>query len=187
MGDGQELLRATPAPRRRRPRSSSRATTRSARTSSLSSAHFTAGRWGRCRSPPARAFSGAASARFMPGVYHAPYPDPVPLQRERGRDARPSACAFIADQIFVHLVCARRGRRDRRRADPGGGRIHRAAAGISPGPARAGDTAWDPAGRRRSAVGHGPHGEDVRVRAFRPQRRTSSTSPKGSRRGCRSA
>src|SRR5690349_16252934 len=40
---------------------------------------------------------------FMPGVYHAPYPDPYRF------DGSPDACAaqalsFIRDQIFVHLA-----------------------------------------------------------------------------------
>ena len=62
---------------------------------------------------------------------------------------------------------ARRGRRRDRRADPGRGRVRRPAAGVPRAAARADRAARNPARRRRSAVRHGAHGEDVRHRALR--------------------
>ena len=64
---------------------------------------------------------------------------------------------------------AGRGRGHRRRADPGRGRLHRAADRVPPAARRAGDEARHPARRRRSAVGHGADREDVRVGALRPE------------------
>ena len=63
---------------------------------------------------------------FMPGTYHAPYADcyrcPVGLH---AGDVRGRVPRFIEEQLFVHLVVARRSRGDRRRADPGRGRLRR--------------------------------------------------------------
>jgi 4-aminobutyrate aminotransferase len=42
-------------------------------------------------------------APFMPGVYHAPYPDPYRFDGSPDQCAA-AALAFITDQLFVHLV-----------------------------------------------------------------------------------
>ena len=59
---------------------------------------------------------------------------------------------------------ARRGRRHRRRADPGRGRLCRRARSVPAAPARAHEHARHPARGRRGAVGDGAVGEDVRDR-----------------------
>ena len=118
----------------------------------------------------------------------------LPRAVSRYRTASASADAAAAQCLVVHrrsaLHAPRLARRSLghcRRADPGRGRLPRRAAGVPPGAARADDEARHPAGRRRSAVGHGPHGKDVRVGSHRPQGATSSPSPRGLRRACRSA
>ena len=104
---------------------------------------------------------------LMPGVYHAPFPDPY---RASSPDhAAAQSLSFIEDQIFTHLISPDEVARDRRRAHPGGGRLHRSAGGIPAGAARAHDEARHPARGRRSAVRHGPHRQDVRVRALRSE------------------
>ena len=80
----------------------------------------------------ARPMQRAGSARSVPGVYHVPYRELLSLS---GRPT-PETCAaeclrFIEDQLFVHLVVARRRRGDLRRADPGRGRLRRAAGRVS--------------------------------------------------------
>ena len=55
---------------------------------------------------------------FMPGVYHAPYPDTYRFNGSADACAEASL-SFIRDQILVAPDLARRSRRDRRRADPG--------------------------------------------------------------------
>ena len=75
----------------------------------------------------------------MSGVYHAPYPDTYRFNGSADACAEASL-SFIRDQILVHLIVARRSRGDRRRADPGRGRLHRAAAGVPAGAARADDS-----------------------------------------------
>ena len=77
---------------------------------------------------------------LLPGVYHAPYANcyrcPVGL--------KPETCAaecvgYIEDQTLRAPRLAGRSGRDRRRADPGRRRVHRAAAGVPPAAACAGD------------------------------------------------
>ena len=108
---------------------------------------------------------------FMPGVYHAPYPDTVSLQRQRGSRA-PTQCLSLhrgsdpvapvaPDEVAAIVVEPIQGE---------GGYIV-PPPGVPAGAAGAGDAARHPAGRRRSAVGHGPHGEDVRLGALRPEGR----------------
>ena len=82
---------------------------------------------------------------------------------------------------------ARRGRRHRRRADPGRGRLHRAAGAVPPAAAGAHRAPRHPAGRRRGADRHGPHRQDVRHRALRRASPTSWRWPRASPRACRSA
>ena len=76
---------------------------------------------------------------------------------------------------------------DHRRADPGRRRLRRPAAGLPPAPARAARQARHPADRRRSAIGHGPHRQDVCDRALRRRARHRSAWPRASPPGCRSA
>ena len=179
---------ATPAPRRPRRRSSCRAITRSGPDiiAFLGSFHGRslglAGADRRARSIQRRGFGP-----LMPGVYHAPYPDTVSLQRQRRRVRRGvarrssairSSCTSISpDEVAAIVVEPIQGE---------GGYIV-AADGVPAGAARADDEARHPARARRSAVGHGPDGEDVRHRALRRRRPTSSTSRRASRRACRSA
>ena len=62
---------------------------------------------------------------------------------------------------------ARRSGRGRRRADSGRGRLCRGAGSVPSAAARADEEARHPAGRRRSAVRHGTHRQDVRDRVQR--------------------
>ena len=82
---------------------------------------------------------------------------------------------------------ARRGGGDRRRADPGGGRVSRAAARVPA--ATAGDrrSTRHPADRRRGAGRHGPHGPHVRDRAQRRAARHHHDGQGHCLRECRSA
>ena len=73
---------------------------------------------------------------LMPGVYHAPYPDTYRFNGSADACAEASL-SFIRQQILVHLDRARRSRRDRRRADSGRRRLHRAAQSVPPGAPRA--------------------------------------------------
>ena len=107
----------------------------------------------RLRSADARRLSRAVSRHLS-------------LQRQRRRVRRGVALVHPRpDPRPPHR--ARRSLGDRRRADPGRGRLHRPAAGVPAGAARADEAARDHAGARRSAVRHGTHGEDVRGRALR--------------------
>ena len=126
---------------------------------------------------------------LMPGVFHAPYADcyrcPVGLTPDDVRRRVPRlhrAPAVRAPRL------ARRSGGDRRRADSGRRRLRRRARRSSSQRLRELTTqARHPAGRRRSAVGHGAHREDVRDRARRRGARHRSRSRRGSRRACRSA
>ena len=122
---------------------------------------------------------------LMAGVYHAPYPDTYRFNGSADACAEASL-SFIRDQILVHLTAPDEVSGDRRRADPGRGRLRRPAAGVPAGAARADEAARDHAGARRSAVRHGPDGKDVRRRSTSASPATSSTSPRGSPRACRS-
>ena len=110
------------------------------------------------------------------------------LPRRGSADAAAAQClSYIEDQLFTHLVVSRRSLVDRRRADPGRGRIPRCAAGVSAGAARARHEARHHARRRRGAIRHGADRQDVRLGPHRPQGATSSPSRRASRRACRSA
>ena len=83
---------------------------------------------------------------MMPGVYHAPYPNwyraPVGMSAGVVRGGVPRLDRG-ADPRAPRL--ARRGRRRRRRVDPGRGRLHRPAGRVPPAAARADDEARHPA------------------------------------------
>ena len=92
--------------------------------------------------------------------------------RQPSRDLRGRVPALHRGAAARAPGLARRSRRDRRRADSGRGRLRRAAGRLSSAAARDHDAARHAADRRRSAVGHGPHRQDVRDRAHRrPARR----------------
>ena len=116
---------------------------------------------------------------MMPGVYHAPYANcyrcPVGL--------KPESCAaecldFVEDQILIHLVSPDEVAAVLVEPIQGEGGYVVPPAAIPPAAARTHQQARHAAHRRRSAVGHGPHREDVCVRAFRLEA-TSSTVAKG--------
>ena len=159
---------ATRAPRPTRRRSSWRGTTPSVTTSSRSSASFHGRTMGSLSLTASKLTQRRGFGPLVPGVYHAPYANcyrcPV--------GNRPETCAaeclrFIEEQLLVHLVAP-----DEVAAiivEPiqgEGGYVvppdvfHAAAA-------RDHDAARHAARRRRSAVGHGPHRQDVRDRAHR--------------------
>ena len=118
---------ATPGPRRSKPASSWRATRPAARTSSRFSARFHGRTMGALSLTASKAIQRRGFGPMMPGVYHAPYPDryrcPLGATPEtlRGRVRR----LHRASAVHAARV-ARRSRRDRRRADPGRRRLHRA-------------------------------------------------------------
>ncbi len=105
-----------------------------------------------------------------PGVFHAPVPGRLSRRRRRLAGAgRRRVDRLDRGSAVREPRLAGRGRGHRRRADPGRGRLHRAADRVPPAARRAGDEARHPARRRRSAVGHGADREDVRVGALRPE------------------
>ena len=98
--------------------------------------------------------------------------------------SKPETCAaecldFIEHQLFVHLVSPDEVAADRRRADSGRRRLRRRARPVSAAAARADDAARHPAGRRRSAVGHGPHRARCSRSSTRASSRTSIAIAKG--------
>ena len=122
----------------------------------------------------------------MPGVYHAPYPDPYRFNGSA--DACAEAClSFIDDQLLVHLVSP----------------DEVAAIVVEPIQGEGGYIVPPPAFLQRLRElttqhgillvvdevqsGMGRTGQDVRDRALRRSSRTSSPSRRGSRPGCRSA
>ena len=108
----------------------------------------------------------------LPGVYHAPYPNPYrrPARAERRRmRGRGDGVHRGADPRPPRVAGRSSGRR--RRVDSGRRRLCRAAAGVSPGAARDDAQARHAADRGRSAVGHGPHRPHVRDRALRRRAR----------------
>ena len=87
-----DVLRATPAPRRPKRRSSWRAITPSGRASSRSSARSTAGRSGSLSLTASKAIQRRGFGPFMPGVYHAPYPDTYRFDGSADAVRRRSRC-----------------------------------------------------------------------------------------------
>ena len=97
----------------------------------------------------------------MPGVTHVPYPNhvsPAVRGRRSGRGG-----ARLHRECCSSERAGERSRGDPDRADPGRRRLSRAAGRFPAGPARAVRRARHPADLRRSAVGHRPHRQDVRV------------------------
>ena len=137
----------------------------------------------------ARRCSGAASGRCMPGVYHAPYPDcyRCPARLDAGDLRAPNASTSSRTSSSCSSSRPTKSRRSSSSRS-------RAKAATSWRPIEflqrlreLTTQARDPAGRRRSAVGHGPHREDVRDRAHRRRAGHRWRSRRASRRGCRSA
>ena len=163
---------ATPAPRRSKRHQAGALSRPGGRTSSRSSARSTAGRMGALsltasKAIQRRGFGPLHAGRVSRAVSRSLSP---PLGTTPRRCA--AACVdFIEQQLFVAPRVARRSRRDRRRADPGRRRLHRRARRVPAAAARADDEARHPAGRRRSAVGHGAD----RARCSRSS--TSASSP----------
>ena len=105
------------------------------RASSASSAASTAARWARSRSPSSKYTQQQGFFPTMPGVTHVPYPNPYrPLFA--GDDQGEAVLDYIEDMLFAAQRAGHRGRGDPRRADPGRGRLPRAADGFLPACAR---------------------------------------------------
>ena len=108
----------------------------------------------------------------LPGVYHAPYPNPY--RRPAGQSADECAAAalsYIEDQILVHLASPDEVAAVVVESIQGEGGYVVPPAGVSPGPARADAQARHPADGGRSAVRDGPHRPHVRDRALRRRAR----------------
>ena len=101
----------------------------------------------------------------MPGVTHVPYPNNYrPLLA--GADQGQAVLRYIEEALFVHNVPAGEVAAHPRRADPGRGRLSRAAGRISRGTAGAVRSARHPADLRRGAIRHRAHRQDVRLPAL---------------------
>ena len=123
---------------------------------------------------------------FMPGVYHAPFPDVYRF--DGGADACAEASlSFIRQQILVHLISPDEVAAMVVEPIQGEGGYISPPKAFLQGLRELTTQHGMHAGARRGAVRHGPDGEDVRLRALRRQAATSSTSRRASRRACRSA
>ena len=97
----------TPAPRRSRPRSSSRGITPSAFNIIAFLGSFHGRTLGSLSLTASRTVQRRGFGPMAPGVFHAPYREPVPLSGRARRDA--ASCtreclAYIENQILTHLV-----------------------------------------------------------------------------------
>ena len=115
---------------------------------------------------------------------------PNPYRRPAGESDEACAAAtldYIEDQILVHLVSPDEVAAVLVEPIQGEGGYVVPPADVPSAPARADAQARHAADRRRSAVGDGPDRQDVRASSTSASSRTSSPSPRASRRGCRSA
>ena len=94
-----------------------------------------------------------------------PLPQPLPAAVRR-RGPGQGRARLHRDAVRLDPA-AEGGGRGADRADPGRGRLPGAARRLPRRPSRALRPARHPADLRRGAVGHGPHGQDLRRRAFR--------------------
>ena len=158
----------TRGPRRTKLRSSLLVTTRSGPTSSRSSARSTADRWDHCRSRQASSTQRRGFGPFVPGVFHAPYANcyrcPIGLSSD---NCAAECLRFIEEQLFLHVVAPEEVAAIVVEPIQGeGGYVvppdvfHERLREIT-------RSVWDAPHRRRSAVGDGAHGQDVRDRAHR--------------------
>ena len=178
---------ATRAPRRTKRRSSWRSSTR--RRHNVI-AFFGAFHGRSMGSLSLTAEQGPAAAGVRPAACRASITRRIPTCIARAcRPTRPpiECIDFIEQQLFVHLVSPDEVAAIVVEPIQGEGGYIVPPDSLPAAAARDRDAARHPADRRRSAVGHGTDGEDVRDRARAASRRTSSRWPKGLRRGCRSA
>ena len=103
---------------------------------------------------------------FSPSVYHAPFADCYRCSLGLKPETCEAEClAFIEDQIFLHLVTPEEVAAIVVEPIQGEWRLRGRADTVPRTPARDHVGARHPARRRRGAVGHGAHWEDVRHRA----------------------
>ena len=84
---------------------------------------------------------------LLPGVYHAPYPDPYRFKGSADQCAG-ECLSFIRDQLFVQLIAPDEVAAHCRRADPGGGRLRCSSTGVPSGAAATDHRARNRARRR---------------------------------------
>ena len=133
--------------------------------------------------PPARRLRSAAAGR-APHPVRLPLPLPM-VRRQAGVHARLPRRAGAGSLRATPRPARRRGHL--RRADPGRRRIRRSARRVAPRPARHLRQVRDPAGGRRGAVAASAGRERCGPATTRGSSPTSSSPPRGSAPGCRSA
>ena len=157
-----------PAPKRSRRRSSSRGTTRRRHGIIAFLGSFHGRTLGSLSLTSSKAIQRRGFGPPLGGVYHAPYPNPY--RRPAGQSVEQCAAAtldYIEDQILVNLVSPDEVAAVVVEPIQGEGGYVVPPPAFHAAAARADAQARHPADRRRSAVGHGAHRQDVRHRALR--------------------
>ena len=150
---------------------------------SPSSARSTAAPTGPCRCPARSSSHRRGFSPLVPDIHHVPFPRGCTTARPQRLRLRP---ADRGDAAAADGPAGRSGGH-LRRADPGRGRLPRAAARLPAGAARAVRPARHPARRRRGADRHGPHRASCSPSSTGASSRTSSAWPRASPAACRSA